>query len=126
MRQYLIATIDRRPGAAFKVMDESGKALIGTMHLNGEKAQHEMLLSEADFLWHNKALALLQRRVGVAVFVAAIRETEETKTIKTDQAFANMPFFTLRAMAKASGVDISDCADSEERAARINAATVNA
>lgn len=120
MRLYLIATIDRIAGNSFQVKDETNKVLVGTMTRNGEKARHEMLLSETNFLKHNKALALLQRRLGFAVFVAGIIEPEAVSS--PGEAFANMPFFTLRKLAKERGVDISKCKDNAERAAKINAA----
>lgn len=123
MRQYLIATVDRRPGSSFKIQDESGKGIVGVMHLNGEKARHEMWLNEDELLKHAKALALVHRRVGFAVFLADIRTNwEEIHCGERPKAFSNMPFFALRKMANDRGVDISDCEGNEERARRINAA----
>lgn len=125
VRQYLIATIDRRPGTHLKLMDEQNRQPIGVMEWT-PRGRHEMLMSEADFLKHNRALALLPRRLGFAVFVAEIRGAAQHNPSDLIEAFANMHHSTLGRMARERGIDLTGCVTNADRAARINAATVPA
>jgi hypothetical protein len=119
MRYYTLATIDRRGGYAFQLKDPTGRFLIGTMRLNGEKVRHELKMTEQEFLKHSRNLALLCKIPGCAVYVVDITEEEEPKVeIEIPEPLdptlpLNTPIFALRKIAKKEKVDTSSCSDAE-------------
>jgi hypothetical protein len=141
MRYYTLATIDRRGGYAFQLKDPTGRFLIGTMRLNGEKVRHELKMTEQEFLKHSKNLALLCKIPGCAVYVVDVTEEAEPKveveipacvvnvkkiTKKKEPKIdveilepldptlpLNTPIFALRKIAKKEKVDTSGCSDAE-------------
>ena len=128
MTYYTIASLERRGGFAFQLKDLSGRITIGTMKFNSAKVRHELELSEPDFLRHAKTLAQICRLPGAAVFVASIRHEEPVEQpndlpheASGVEVFANTPFFKLRGIAKAEGVNIAGLKGNRALAEAINA-----
>lgn len=67
-----LASLQRRQGLSFQLKTARNE-VIGTMVLNPAKAQHEMELSEEDFLRHSKELARLASIPGMGWYVVEFR-----------------------------------------------------
>lgn len=76
MRTVLLALLHRRPGISFQ-LKTARYEVIGTMTLNPKTSQHEMEISEDDYLKHAKELARLCQQATTAVYVVEFREKTE-------------------------------------------------
>ena len=126
IRHFKLVTVERRGGFAFQLKINGGRTTIGTMKFNPAKSRHELEIPEAEYLKYAKDITLLCRVPGCAVYVESIREEADVPASAnnpwdTHIVFANTPFFTLRKIAKAEGVDIAGIKGGTAIAAAINA-----
>lgn len=80
MRTVLLALLHRRSGLSFQ-LKTARYEVIGTMTLNPKTSQHEMEISEADYLKHAKELARLCQQPTTAVYPLEFREKIDEQAV---------------------------------------------
>lgn len=80
MRTVLLGLLHRRSGLSFQ-LKTARYEVIGTMTLNPKTSQHEMEISEADYLRHAKELARLCQQPTTAVYPLEFREHDARHTV---------------------------------------------